>query len=133
MQGVSLVCALVALGAVLLWAPVCSGMLELVNGNMAPMRCSYAGKTAVLLALILAIVCVAGLVAKRTATVAVLCLSLALIVITFPTFISGGVCASTDMACQTTALWLRVCGAVSAVAAIAAVAANPDRKRVREV
>lgn len=132
MQVVSLACALVVLGAVLLWAPVCAGSLELANGNMVPMRCSYAGKTAVLLALILAAVCVAGLVTKRTATVAVVCLSLALIVITFPTFVSGGVCASADMACQTTALWLRICGAVSTVAAIVAVVANPNRKRVQE-
>lgn len=132
MQVVSLVCALVALGAVLLWAPVCAGSLELANGNMVPMRCSYAGKTAVLLALILAAVCVAGLVTKRPATVAVLCLSLALIVVTFSTPISGGVCAGADMACQATAVWLRICGAVSTVAAGVAAAANPDRKRVRE-
>ena len=53
---ISLVCAAVVCGAVLLWAPVCAGPLELANGNMVPMRCAYTAKVAVLLALVLAAV-----------------------------------------------------------------------------
>lgn len=131
-QVISLLCALVALGAVLIWAPVCAGSLELANGNMVPMRCAYAGKTAVLLALLLLVVSVAGLATKRKATVAVVGLSVALVIVTFATPLSGGVCASSEMACQTTALWLRVCGIVSAVAALAGYFTSSDRKRVRE-
>ena len=37
----ALICAAIVCGAVLLWAPVCSGTLELANGNMVPMRCAY--------------------------------------------------------------------------------------------
>lgn len=131
---VSLLCALAAIGAVLLWSPVCVGSLELANGNMVPMRCAYAGKTALLLAVILAIVVTTELVSRRSApaaTVAVVALSVALVVITFTTPFSGGVCASADMACQTTALWLRLCGGVSAAAAAGAAVLNPERKRVR--
>ena len=62
---ISLVCAAVVCGAVLLWAPVCAGTLELANGNMVPMRCAYTAKVAVLLALVLAAVAVAALVTKR--------------------------------------------------------------------
>lgn len=134
LKAVSLSCALVAIGAVLFWAPVCSGSLELANGNMAPMRCAYAGKTALLLAAILAIVATTELVSRRSApaaTVAVVALSVALVVVTFATPVSGGICASADMACQTTALWLRLCGGVSAVAAVGAAVLNPERKRVR--
>ena len=50
-QIISLACALVAVGAVLLWAAPCAGSLELANGNMVPMRCAYTSKVAVLLAL----------------------------------------------------------------------------------
>ena len=50
----ALICAAIVCGAVLLWAPVCSGTLELANGNMVPMRCAYTAKVAVLLALVLA-------------------------------------------------------------------------------
>lgn len=134
LKAVSLLCALAAIGAVLLWAPVCAGSLELANGNMVPMRCAYVGKTALLLAVILAIVAATELVSRRSvpaATVAAVALSVALVVVTFATPFSGGVCASADMACQTTALWLRLCGGVSAVAAGSAAVLNPKRKRVR--
>ena len=56
----ALVCAAVVCGAVLLWAPVCAGMLELTNGNMVPMRCTYTAKVELLLALILAVATRAG-------------------------------------------------------------------------
>ena len=72
---ISLVCAAVVCGAVLLWAPVCAGTLELANGNMVPMRCAYTAKVAVLLALVLAAVAVAALVTKRPMTVALVLLS----------------------------------------------------------
>ena len=57
----ALICAAIVCGAVLLWAPVCSGTLELANGNMVPMRCTYTAKVELLLALILAAVAVAAL------------------------------------------------------------------------
>lgn len=130
LQVVSLLCALVVIGAVLLWAPVCSGTLELANGNMVPMRCAYTAKVALLLALVLAIVVVYGLAAKRSTTLIVVLLSAAIVLMTFDTPLSIGVCKSADMACQATALWLRIAGGVSLVAAIAAAVVNPDRKRV---
>ncbi|WP_418995204.1 DUF4418 family protein [Adlercreutzia equolifaciens] len=128
----ALVCAVVICGAVLLWAPVCAGMLELANGNMVPMRCTYTAKVELLLALILAVVAVVALVTKRPMTVALVLLSLAIVLLTFDTPLSIGVCKSADMACQTTALWLRIAGGVSAVAALAGALLNPDRKRVAE-
>ena len=75
----ALICAAIVCGAVLLWAPVCSGTLELANGNMVPMRCTYTAKVELLLALILAAVAVAALVTKRPMTVALVLLSLSLI------------------------------------------------------
>ena len=127
---ISLVCAAVVCGAVLLWAPVCAGTLELANGNMVPMRCAYTAKVAVLLALVL--VALAALVTKRPMTVALVLLSVAIVLMTFDTPLSIGVCKSADMACQATAVWLRVAGGVSAVAALAGALLNPDRKRVAE-
>lgn len=128
----ALICAAIVCGAVLLWAPVCSGTLELANGNMVPMRCAYTAKVAVLLALILAAVAVAGIATKHPATLALVLLSAAIVLLTFDTPLSIGVCKSADMACQATALWLRVAGGVSLVAAVAGALASPDRKRVRE-
>ncbi len=128
----ALICAALVCGAVLLWAPVCSGTLELANGNMVPMRCAYTAKIAVLLALVLAAVAVAALVTKRPMTVALVLLSLAIVLLTFDTPLSIGVCKSADMACQTTALWLRIAGGLSAAAALAGALFSPDRKSVVE-
>ena len=46
--------------------------------------------------------------------------------------LSIGVCKSADMACQSTALWLRIAGGISTVATLAGALLNPDRKRVTE-
>ena len=75
-------------------APVCSGTLELANGNMVPMRCAYTAKVELLLALILAAVAVVALVTKRPMTVALVLLSLAIVLLTFDTPLSIGVCKS---------------------------------------
>ena len=105
---ISLVCAAVVCGAVLLWAPVCAGTLELANGNMVPMRCAYTAKVAVLLALVLAAVAVAALVTKRPMTVA-------LVLLTMPGLFN-----------------VQNALAALAVAALAGALLNPDRKRVAE-
>ena len=82
--------------------------------------------------LILAVVAVVALVTKRPMTVALVLLSLAIVLLTFDTPLSIGVCKSADMACQSTALWLRIAGGISAVATLAGALLNPDRKRVTE-
>ena len=128
----ALLCAIVVCGAVLLWAPVCTGTLELANGNMVPMRCAYTAKVELLLAIILAAAAVAALATKRPMTVALVLLSLAIVLLTFDTPLSIGVCKSADMACQATAIWMRIAGGVSALAALAGALASPERKRVTE-
>ena len=52
----ALICAAIVCGAVLLWAPVCSGTLELANGNMVPMRCAYTAKIALMLVVMICVV-----------------------------------------------------------------------------
>ena len=95
------------------------------------MRCAYTGKVAVLLALMLAVVCTAGLATRRPLAATVALLSAALILITFDTPLSIGVCKNADMACQATALWLRLAGGISLAAAAVGALANPNRKRIR--
>lgn len=90
---------------------MCSGTLELANGNMVPMRCTYTAKVELLLALILAAVAVAALVTKRPMTVALVLLSLAIVLLTFDTPLSIGVCKSADMPARA-----RRCGCASPAA-----------------
>ena len=130
--GVAVVAALVALGAVFIWAPVCDHGVELANGNMAPMRCAYTGKVGALLSIGIAVVGAVSLAQKKpgaAGVVALLVLSCALFLISFDTPLSIGVCMADGMACHATAAWLRACAAVAFVATIAAALASPNRKR----
>lgn len=129
--GISLLCAAIIAGAVLIWAPVCTGTLEMANGNMMPMRCTYTAKIALLLAAILAIVSIAGMITKNPMTAAVIAISCAFILLTFDTPLSIGVCRA-EMACWDTAFWLRLFGGISAIAALTGFVMSGTRKRVKE-
>lgn len=115
---IPLVCAVVILGAVYIWAPVCTGLLELKNGNMVAMKCAHAAKLFVALSVVGGL---AGLVSKRInkgLAIAVLACGVLLIANTFSSAIGIGVCASPTMACNTTAVWVRVCGALMGLSAL---------------
>lgn len=128
---ISIVCALLVIGAICIWAPVCSGTLELANGNMTPMRCLYTGKIAILLSIALIVVCVASLITKRQLSVPIVVLSLAMMLLVVETPVSIGVCKNSEMACWSTAVWIAGCGGVSTVSAIIGFVLNPDRKRIQ--
>lgn len=128
---VSAVCAILAIGAVLFWAPPCQGMLELANGNMTPMRCVYTGKIALLISLLLIATCSASLILKRPMVAPILALSISLMLLSIETPFTIGVCKSSDMECWTMAYWLVACGGASAVASLSGTIAKLTRKQVR--
>lgn len=128
---VSIICGLVILGAIFIWAPVCPGMLELANGNMTPMRCTYTAKVMALLAIILILVCIAAMATKKPATVAVLLISIAIALLVLESPVTIGICKSTEMACWATAPWTVGGGVVSAVSALVGFALDPSRKHVK--
>ncbi len=134
---VVLACALVTLGAVFVWAPPCTGTLELTNGNMVPMKCHWTARACALIALVMAAVSVVGLISRKPVdglfTVAVVGLGLGLILMTFNTPISIGICASEDMACHTTAAWLRICGGIALVAPWFALISRGQKHQVKSI
>lgn len=109
------------IGAAELWAPVCGKMLELQNGNEVHMKCFYAGQAAVIIGLILLVIGVLALINKSSSTgllaVGAVC-GIALFMV-FGDFI--GVCGAEGMACRTTAVWGKVCGAIAVVAFAASI------------
>ena len=62
LQAAAAVCTM---GAIKLWAPTCSGLLELANGNQTPMKCHYAGQAALGIAVIILAAAVIGLLQKK--------------------------------------------------------------------
>ena len=131
---VVMLCGLLAIGAVLVWAQPCAGSLELANGNMVPMKCRWTANVGALLGVLVTASGFAGLASRKplsvayVATLAIVSFALYLITLTSPFGI--GVCAADGMACHATALWLRGCGLVAMIAIIATIFVSPDRKRV---
>lgn len=129
-NGVSIVCALLVIGAVAVWAKPCQAALELANGASAPMRCAFTGKVALLLAIVLLVACIASLATRRPMTAAVAAISLALLILTFDTPISIGICKD-GMACSATALWVRSCAIASLVVSFVGFTFDDKRMRVK--
>lgn len=128
---VSAVCGVLAILAAYTWAAPCVGTLELANGKVVPMRCAYTTKIAVLLALMLIAVTLVTLFARIDLRIALLLIALGMIVITFESFIGIGVCKS-EMACWTTAFWVRGLSGVSIVATLASYVFSGSRKQVED-
>ena len=109
--------AVVMIGALKIWAPVCGKMLELANGNQTHMKCHWAGQAAMAVSVILLAAALMALLARKEykgfMVIAAVCG-----VLLFMIFNTGfiGVCASATMSCQSTKVW----GIGAAVVTVAA-------------
>ncbi len=117
-MSMSIICgliALVVLGAIYIWAPVCNQFVEMANGNMAHMRCFYTAHAATYLAILLLASSVISLATKNKTAVISLIIGIMLITITNDT-LGIGVCKKSTMSCIQTAGWLKGCGIVTIIA-----------------
>jgi len=103
--GLQALAALCVLGAVKFWAPVCGKLLDLANGNQVPMKCHWAGQAAIAVSVIILIAAVMALLAKKEykGLMVVTAVAGVILFLVFTSLI--GVCASSDMRCQTTKIW----------------------------
>ena len=99
------IAALCMIGAIKIWAPVCGKMLDLANGNQVPMKCHWAGQAAIAVAVINLAAAVMALLAKKEykGLMVVTAVAGVILFLVFTSLI--GVCASSDMRCQTTKIW----------------------------
>ena len=110
--------ALALIGAVKIFAPVCSKMLTLESGKEVHMKCFYTGQTALVLAVLLLAVAVLTWLARQDLRRFAL-LSIGIGVAIFLVFTGViGVCANPDMACNTTAVWAKISAAVAIAASL---------------
>ena len=130
LNGIAALAALVGAPAVNIWALPCQSALELANGNMTPMRCLYTEKIATLLFIVVILVALWALLAKKDAWVVLVVLAVALVLITFESAIGIGVCKN-PMMCWTMATWIRICAGVIGVAGIVGFALGVSKKQVR--
>ena len=103
--GLQALAAALLMGAVKFWAPVCSKLLDLANGNQVPMKCHWAGQAAIAVCIIILAAAVMALFARKEYKGLMVVNAVAAVVL-FLVFTSLiGVCASETMRCQVTKVW----------------------------
>ena len=110
--------ALVLIGAIKIWAPVCQKMLTLTTGKEVHMKCFYTAQAALGVAVIALVAAIVVILASKDHK-KVQFVNIACGVVLFLLFTSLiGVCASPDMACRTTAVWGKVVAGVTVIASV---------------
>ena len=128
--GIELLASLLVLGAVFIWAPVCSGLLTLQNGTMVHMKCFYTGQVSIVLAVILLAAAVTAFISKTDHNKiqwVVILIGIVIIANTYESVIGIGVCKMTEMACNTTASWIRASGVLAILGGLLDIFANSGK------
>ena len=100
------IAAVLLIGAIKIWAPVCGKMLELTTGKTVPMKCHWAGQAGLAIAIVILAAAIMALLAKKEYK-GLMVITAVCAVLLFMVFATGfiGVCASETMRCQTTKVW----------------------------
>lgn len=107
-----LVCAVLIIGALNIWASPCEGMLTTVDGKSIPMKCHYLIAVGNCIALLCMALAIHIFTKKEIPAVPVIVLGLISILITISGLFGIGICLKEGMACHTTASWMRIIGGV---------------------
>ena len=112
-------CAIIVIGAIKCWAPVCQKMLQLQNGNETHMKCFFTAQASVALSVVLLTIAIVTFFAKhdhKKIQIGAL-VTAAMILIMFTTALIG-ICAKPEMACHVTAAWCRPAAIVAGICAL---------------
>lgn len=112
--------AFILIGANLLWAPVCSGKLQLMNGNEVAMKCFYTGKVSIILSVLLVIMGIEDVLHNKISYLFFIGTGIILFLVPGNS-IGFGVCKKEMMVCLSTALWIKGVGIASVLYGISAI------------
>lgn len=120
--GILAVDAVLLLLTVKVIAPVCTGLVETAAGKQVPMRCHYTSAALLILGILLLVDAVLCIVKKEK----IVCGCMAIVISVFIFLVLGsslgmGVCANTEMACNVTAAFSKVCGGIGVLVGIGSV------------
>lgn len=111
----TVIAGLIMIGAVKIWAPVCSKTLEVTSGGQCHMKCFYYGQILLYMGILILGEGLILFIAKHTrAAGGIVILTAILMLVITNGNIGIGVCEAEGMMCQTTALWGRI-GALIAI------------------
>ena len=110
--------AVLLIGAIKIWAPVCGKMLELTSGKTVPMKCHWAGQSAIAVSIIILAVAIVALLSKKGYKNLMIVNAVAGVVLFLVFTKLIGVCASEEMRCQITKLWGMGCAAAVVISSL---------------
>ncbi len=122
------VAALLMIGAIYIWAPVCSKFLELKTGKLIYMRCHYSAVAAVILSILMIASAVSTFIMKKNNIIIPVLLGFFLILVIKDTPLSIGICKKATMECQGTKIWFYISGILSILSGIYAWKLDCDEK-----
>ncbi len=115
-----LVSAVLIIGSVYFWAPVCDKFLELNTGKFVHMKCHYSAVASVLLAVIMLAVLLESVLMKKQSILVPIITGIALMVLIGDSPLSLGLCKAATMACQKTKLWINLSGVFAILSGLSA-------------
>lgn len=116
LAGAEAVHAIFLILAVKVIVPVCSGMVETAAGKQVPMRCHYTGAALSLLGALLLVNAVLCAVRKEMTVCGVMAMVISVIAfLTLNPSVGIGICLNPEMACNLTAPFVKVLGAIGIV------------------
>ncbi len=113
-----IISAFLLIGAVYLWAPVCSKFLELNTGKFIHMKCYYTSVASVLMAIIMLGLAVESFITKKKSFIVPIIMGILLMIMIKDTPLSLGVCKMKTMSCQETKIWITISGIISILSGI---------------
>lgn len=117
LNGIEILTGATIICAILMWAPVCTGMLQLANGNMVHMKCYYTGQAALLLSIVLIVAGIESFITNSRMPLIFITIGILLLSVTFTSPLGIGVCVKV-MSCHTTAFWIRGGGIIAILCGI---------------
>ena len=120
--GAQAVVAIAMLLVVKVIAPVCTGMVETAAGKQVPMRCHYTDAAITLFAFLLFVCAVACFVTKQKAACGIMAIAIGVCgFLTLSNTLGMGICANPDMACNTTAPFIKLCSTLALLTGVISV------------
>lgn len=128
---IQILTGLIMIGSIFIWAPVCEGLLELVNGKMVHMKCYYTGQATLQLSIIIIVASIESLITKKNRPWTIIIIGILMIINTFTSIIGIGVCMNETMSCQITKLWIRGGGIVTIICGL--ISLFSGQRQVKEI
>lgn len=127
-SGILVIIGLIIIGSVLIWAPVCKGMLELKSGNMTHMKCYYTGQASILLSIVLIVAAIEAFFTNTRKPWTFIAIGIILLVVTYGSKIGIGICMKDTMECHKTAAWIRGGGVITIICGLISLFMGERRK-----